>query len=262
MLDTLRARTWGETVRACGDQTFAAAAADRGAARAVFLDRDGTLIVDHPYSADTDAIELLPGVVDGLVTLHDAGYLLIVVTNQSGIARGYFDDRALAAMHYRLNQLLALAGVDVAAYYYCPHHVAGREPTLARPCGCRKPSPGMLLRAAVDWSIDLGQSWLIGDRASDAAAALAAGCQPLLVGPGPWPHPPPLSIQDGEGSRTIPPLHLRWRGGEGVGPRGSGVRLPSPGAEATIADAARYIIASERRGRGHDAAAGRSIRQR
>ncbi len=172
--------TLGQTIRACGDRR---ATWWRGPSRrAVFLDRDGTLIVDRPYCADPSTIELLPGVVEGLAILQKAGYLLVVVTNQSGIARGFFDETALHRMHERLDSMLAARGVRVAAYYYCPHHVDGTNPALAVPCSFRKPAPGMLMRAALDWSIDLGRSWLIGNTPGDYEAARAAGCRALLVG--------------------------------------------------------------------------------
>jgi D-glycero-D-manno-heptose 1,7-bisphosphate phosphatase len=175
-------RQWGRTIQACSLPPLTPASRVRQ--KAVFLDRDGTLIVDKPYNANPNEIELLPGAVEGLTVLRDAGYLLIVVTNQSGIARGYFDECALQSMHRRLSELLRPAGITIAAFYFCPHHVDGKVPTLARFCGCRKPSPGMILRAASDWSIDLRNSWLIGNSLSDAEAASAAGCNAILVGGG------------------------------------------------------------------------------
>ena len=155
--------------------------ADRGS-RAVFLDRDGTLIVDKPYSSDPDGIELLGGVTEGLILLHEAGYRLIVVTNQSAIARGYYDEAALSRMHRRIDDLLCPSGVLISAYYFCPHHVEGIDPSLATPCHCRKPAPGMILRAARDWSIDLRVSWLVGDSFTDCQAAERAGCRSVLLG--------------------------------------------------------------------------------
>lgn len=180
MSDYRASRTSGRTIRACGDRRAAWPTSEPR--RAVFLDRDGTLIVDRPYSADPNTIELLPGVAEGLSVLQEAGYLLIVVTNQSGIARGFFDESALGRMHERLDSILADSGVNVAAYYYCPHHVEGTNRALAVPCDCRKPAPGMLFRAASDWAIDLGRSWLIGNTPTDLEAARAAGCRALLVG--------------------------------------------------------------------------------
>lgn len=181
-MDQTSYRTWGQTVQACATSGGGIPAPPWTRRRAVFLDRDGTLIVDRPYLSDPARIELLPGVIDGLARLRDAGYLLVVATNQSGIARGYYDGAALAAMHRRLGEILAQSGIQIAAYYYCPHHVDGRVPSLARSCPCRKPGPGMLWRAAADWAIDLDRSWMIGDRVTDAQAAEAAGCASVLVG--------------------------------------------------------------------------------
>src|SRR5579884_1443123 len=106
---------WGQTIQACDDAPWRRNGSS-ATSRAVFLDRDGTLIVDKPYLADPNQIELLPGALDGLRRLQDAGYLLLVVTNQSGIARGYYDVDALIAMHRRLHQMIAEAGVTIAAY--------------------------------------------------------------------------------------------------------------------------------------------------
>lgn len=181
MVDRASGLGWGQTIQACGDAPQHRNGG-RATSRAVFLDRDGTLIVDKPYLADPEQIELLPRALDGLRRLQDAGYLLLIVTNQSGIARGYYDVDALIATHRRLHQMIAEAGVTIAAYYFCPHHVAGRRPELARPCPCRKPSPGMIYRAAAEWQVNLAESWLIGDRPTDVLAAKAAGCRALLVG--------------------------------------------------------------------------------
>ncbi|HEX5415636.1 MAG TPA: HAD family hydrolase [Chloroflexota bacterium] len=148
---------------------------------AVFLDRDGTLIVDKPYNANPDEITLLPGVRSALNALTRAGYLLVVVTNQSGVARGYFEADAVAAMHDRLDELLGSSRRPILGYYFCPHHAAGCVPEYTAPCSYRKPEPGMLLRAAEDWAIDLGRSWMIGDMVSDVEAGRAAGCRSILL---------------------------------------------------------------------------------
>src|SRR5512138_1881740 len=110
--------------------------------RAVFLDKDGTLITDNPYSVDPAEMRLLPGVVRGLRQLQAAGYALIVVTNQSGVARGLFSEGALAGVEARLRQLLRAAGVSLAGFYYCPHHPHGGVGPYAIECTCRKPQPG------------------------------------------------------------------------------------------------------------------------
>jgi D-glycero-D-manno-heptose 1,7-bisphosphate phosphatase len=169
------------TIQAC-----AAAAVDwvvPGAeAPAVFLDRDGTLVLDRPYNGDPSQVELLPGTPAALRTLRQAGFRLIVVTNQSGLARGLFSVRDLQAVHARLDQLLAARGAWIDAYYYCPHHVDGIVQSFARGCQCRKPATGMLERAAAEWAIDLRQSWMIGDLPSDVEAGARSGCRVIQVG--------------------------------------------------------------------------------
>ncbi|MBM3979152.1 MAG: HAD family hydrolase [Planctomycetes bacterium] len=142
---------------------------------AVFFDRDGTLIEEAHYLADPDCVRLIPGAADAVRALNAAGALVIVVTNQSGVARGYFPESRVDEVHERLSRLLAEFGAKVDAYYYCPHH----ETTGS--CDCRKPKPGMLLTAARDFDIDLARSWMIGDKACDAGAGVAAGCRTLLV---------------------------------------------------------------------------------
>ena len=118
----------------------------------------------------------LLGVAAALARLRWAGYLLIVVTNQSGIARGYYDERAMQALHDWMDADLRAQGAHIDAFYHCPH-----DPDLNGACTCRKPAPGMLLRAADDWFIDLERSWMIGDKMSDVVAGRAAGCTPILL---------------------------------------------------------------------------------
>lgn len=149
--------------------------------RAVFLDKDGTLIKDVPYNVDPTRITLTPGAAIGLERLYTAGYQLIVITNQSGIARGYFDEAALIAVQERLQQLLAPSGVTFSGFYYCPHHPDGVVAKYAISCTCRKPEPGLLLRAAADHHIDLSQSWFIGDILNDVEAGRRAGCKTILI---------------------------------------------------------------------------------
>lgn len=149
--------------------------------KAVFLDRDGTLIRNHHYGCSPENIELLDGVVEGLRRLKDGGFLAIVVTNQSGIARGYFTEDSLAAMHRRLNEILHDQGAGVAAFYYCPHHPEGTVPRYARECSCRKPRPGMVLRACAEFGIAPARSWIIGDILDDVEAGKLAGCRAILL---------------------------------------------------------------------------------
>lgn len=149
--------------------------------RAVFLDKDGTLIPDLPYNVDPRRIQLAPGAELGLPLLHAAGYQLIVITNQSGVARGYFPETALAAVEARLRQLLLEIDVPLTGFYYCPHHPEGTVPEYTVPCGCRKPAPGLLIRAAQDHGIVLEASWLIGDILHDVEAGCRAGCRTVLI---------------------------------------------------------------------------------
>lgn len=149
--------------------------------QAVFLDKDGTLIEDVPYNVDPERIQLTQGAVEGLQVLSRSGYQLIVITNQSGVARGYFPESALVAVEERLRQMLAEVGVCLAGFYYCPHHPDGVVQEFAITCSCRKPEPGLLLRAANRHSIDLRESWFIGDILNDVEAGRRAGCRTILI---------------------------------------------------------------------------------
>ena len=148
--------------------------------RAVFLDKDGTLVEDVPYNVDPEQIRLTVGVVD-LQQLHHCGYLLIVISNQSGVARGYFPEAALVAVEQRSRQLLAQLNIPLTDFYYCPHHPDGTVTNYAIACDCRKPAPGLLLQAAQDYDIDLRQSWFIGDILHDVEAGRRAGCKTILI---------------------------------------------------------------------------------
>lgn len=149
--------------------------------KAVFLDRDGTLNIDKAYVGDPQDFELIDGVPQALKRLKDAGYILVVVTNQSGVARGYFTMQQVHELHHYLNQLLEPYGVAVDKFYFCPHHpTEGAEPFLMD-CECRKGKPGMLLKAAQELNIDLRSSFMIGDKKSDIEAGLAAGCHCFLL---------------------------------------------------------------------------------
>ncbi|HWC40599.1 MAG TPA: HAD family hydrolase [Actinomycetota bacterium] len=147
---------------------------------AVFLDRDGTLVEEVPYLHDPERLVLLPGVGE-LATLAAAGYALVVVTNQAGVARGRYGEAAVAAVHRRLRRLLAGAGVRLDAVLYCPHHPEGTVAAYARACRDRKPGPGLLETAARRLGLDLTASFLIGNSPADVGAAGAAGVTPLFV---------------------------------------------------------------------------------
>lgn len=161
--------------------------------RAIFIDKDGTLVENVPYNVDPQRVVLTVGALDGLAQLAALGYLLIVVSNQPGVAHGMFSETALDAVHDRLQQLLAAAGVSLAGFYFCPHHRDGRLPRYAIRCQCRKPAPGLLLAAANRHDIDLSASWLIGDILDDVEAGARAGCRTVLIDNGnetEWLHGP------------------------------------------------------------------------
>lgn len=149
--------------------------------RAVFLDRDQTLIHDPGYLADPAAVRLLPGVGAGLRRMAAAGYKLVVVTNQAAIARGLLTEAGLAEIHARLRALLRAEGVELDAIYYCPYHPEGTVAPYNAEHPERKPSPGMLLRAARELDLDLAQSWMVGDAPRDVEAGRRAGCRTILV---------------------------------------------------------------------------------
>src|SRR5579875_2372731 len=151
------------------------------ARRAVFLDKDGTLIKDIPYNIDPQKIQLTSRAMEGLSALHESGYALIVVSNQSGVARGLFPERALGEVEHSLRCQLAAFGVPLAGFYYCPHHPQSHVNGYTIACRCRKPAPGMLRRAAADLGIDLAQSWMVGDILDDIEAGRRAGCRTVLI---------------------------------------------------------------------------------
>jgi D-glycero-D-manno-heptose 1,7-bisphosphate phosphatase len=148
---------------------------------ALFLDRDGTLVEPYHYPSHPEHLRLYPTVGPELRRLQQAGFCLVVVTNQAGLARGYFSDADLQRLHVHLVGALARWGVRLDAIYHCPHHPDGAVPALAVRCACRKPRPGMLLQAAADLDVDLRRSWLVGDILDDVEAGARAGCQTVLV---------------------------------------------------------------------------------
>jgi D-glycero-D-manno-heptose 1,7-bisphosphate phosphatase len=142
---------------------------------AAFLDRDGVLNHDRGYVHRVEDFAWVDGAREAIALLRASGYLTIVVTNQSGIARGYYDEAALSRLHRHLQQELALVGTQIDAWYFCPHLPDATRPAYRLVCECRKPRPGMLLQAAREHHIDLGASLLIGDKHTDLAAGHAAG---------------------------------------------------------------------------------------
>jgi len=152
---------------------------------AVFLDRDGTIIDDTGYIADPDAVRLLPGAARAIGRLNRAGIPAIVVTNQSGIARGLLDESAYQAVARQLETLLAAGGARLDADYHCPHH-----PDFTGTCECRKPGPLLYRRAAADHGLDLARSWWVGDRERDVVPAKHFGGRGVLIGQ------PPAVVRD------------------------------------------------------------------
>lgn len=170
---------------------------------AVFLDKDGSLIDDVPYNVDPALIRLAPGAAQALPALHRAGFRLIVVSNQSGVALGRFPECALIGVRARLEVLLAELGVPLTDFCYCPHHPQGTVTRYRRRCRCRKPAPGMIQVAAQTHGIDLARSWLVGDILDDIEAGRRAGLRTVLLDNGhetewlPGPHRQPhLRVPD------------------------------------------------------------------
>ena len=181
--------------------------------KAVFLDRDGTLNVNTGYVGDPENVVLVPHAAEGARMLADAGFALVVISNQSGIARGYFTAEDADAVDARLQALLVARGVRITGSYRCPHWPEDERPESTAPCDCRKPKPGMLLHAAADLGIDLRHSWIVGDRLLDMQAGQAAGCRCVLV-------------------RGVPPHH----------PEEDFTAAQPEYRAADLRDAARYII--------------------
>lgn len=149
--------------------------------KAIFLDRDGTLNPDPGYISDPNNFELFPDVGNALSKLQKAGYLLILITNQSGISRGLITLNQLEAVHTKLKNLLLQDAVKLDAIYYCPHHPNHPYEGITN-CNCRKPEPGLILKAITDFDIDVASSYMIGDRSSDIKVAQRTSVTPILIG--------------------------------------------------------------------------------
>lgn len=149
--------------------------------RAVFLDRDGTINVEKHYLYKIEDFELLSGVIDGLRLLQDAGYILIIITNQSGIGRGYFTEEDFIALNDWMIRELKKRGIEIAKVYYCPHHPKAKIKKYRKVCSCRKPAMGLYERATKEFHIDLGNSWSIGDKIRDCAICEKTDCRGVLI---------------------------------------------------------------------------------
>lgn len=147
--------------------------------RAVFFDKDGTLVKDVPYNVNPDLIVLNEGAAETVQELKKAGFKIFVVSNQSGIARGFFAEKDLEAVWEKLNEL---CGTEFDGFYFCPHLPAGKIAEFSFSCDCRKPEAGMILRAAREHDLDLQNSWIVGDAPKDAEAGRRASCRTILLG--------------------------------------------------------------------------------
>lgn len=148
---------------------------------AVFLDRDGTLLEEVGYLDRLERLAFFPWSVDAVRLLNRAGYLVVVVTNQAGVARGFFEESFVGEAHRHIDSTLASGGARIDGYYYCPHHPDGSVAAYRQVCECRKPSPGMLHQAKQDLGVDLHRSFVVGDRWLDIQLAQAVGATGILV---------------------------------------------------------------------------------
>ncbi len=150
--------------------------------KAVFLDRDGVLVADNGFVTQVSQLEPISGMPLALQRLKQAGYLLIVVTNQAVVARGLLSESGLCELHKQMTRLFETAGAPaIDAIYACPHHPNATLPEYRMACRCRKPHPGLLLEAALEHQVDLKQSFMVGDRSTDILAGSAAGCRTVWV---------------------------------------------------------------------------------
>ena len=149
--------------------------------KAIFLDKDGTIIPDIPYNINPSLITLNIGVGEGLTALQNLGYDLIMVTNQAGVAFGRFKESDLEHVYKKILDLLEPSNVLINSFYYCPHHPDGIKKKYSFNCDCRKPLPGLINRAADNFNFDLSKSWMIGDILNDVEAGKRAGCKAILI---------------------------------------------------------------------------------
>lgn len=151
---------------------------------AVFLDKDGTLVEDEPLNVDTSRLRFYPDVFAALRLLQRAGFALVIVTNQGGVAHGRFSETDVREMRSYLERRLQEAGISLRGFYYCPHAPDGIIESYAINCLCRKPQPGLLMQACGELRIDMSQSWMVGDILHDVEAGRWAGCRTILLNNG------------------------------------------------------------------------------
>ncbi|MEW5807229.1 MAG: D-glycero-beta-D-manno-heptose 1,7-bisphosphate 7-phosphatase [Acidobacteriota bacterium] len=148
---------------------------------AIFMDRDGTVSYEVGYVNHPERYDIMPGSAEAIAKINSSGYLAIVITNQAGVARGYFREEMINAIHEKLKKLLAEKGARLDGIYYCPHHPDVGDPPYRQRCCCRKPEPGMLLQAQKELDIDLSRSYIIGDSIKDIQTGANAGVRGILV---------------------------------------------------------------------------------
>jgi len=148
---------------------------------AVFLDRDGTINEEVGYLDHLDKLQMIPGTAEAIRMINDSGLKAVVVTNQSGIGRGFFNESFIREVHAQLQEALKEKGAFIDAFYFCPHHPTEGKGAYLTSCNCRKPQPGMLLKAAADMNIDLGRSYMVGDTPKDVETARKVCAKGVLV---------------------------------------------------------------------------------
>lgn len=152
--------------------------------KAIFLDKDGTILNNVPYNVDPRLISFYEGVISGLTLFRNLGFLLIIVSNQSGVAHGYFKEEELIIVKTHIQNLLKKYKLKIDGFYYCPHHPQGVVPEYSMECFCRKPMPGLLINAGKGLDIDFSSSWIIGDTLSDIEAGKKVGTKTMLINNG------------------------------------------------------------------------------
>lgn len=149
--------------------------------KAIFIDKDGTLIPDIPYNVNVDLISIDPETIKGLQIMKAQGFLLFIISNQPGVAKGYFNEKDLERIKNKIDSLLEPHQIHFSGFYYCPHYADAVVKEYAINCDCRKPLPGLIIKAAEGFQINLSQSWMIGDILNDVEAGKRAGCKTILL---------------------------------------------------------------------------------
>lgn len=152
--------------------------------KAIFIDKDGTLIKNIPFNVNPSLITINNNVIEGLKLFDKHGYRKIIISNQAGVALGYYSENELEKVNAKITELLAEHATNIDAFYYCPHDANGKIESYAINCDCRKPLPGLIMKAAQDLNIELHGSWMLGDILNDIEAGKSAGCSTILINNG------------------------------------------------------------------------------